>query len=258
MLPEATSEAPTAQVQEPVADATEASEAQAPAAQEQTPSAQPAPAAAPEPDIDALLDHPRVKERLEKERARLQSIKDREVHQARMQAQQQAQEQLRLMQEQQRASQMDDEEYGRWRREQEAEQAKLAAYFAQQQQQFEQARQQWNLRVYNAGLALIKDEKARAAMAERAAEFPDEGAFLEACAEAQRDADVTREGEKKARAAREAALKDAAAKQAEQAIPDLGSGLPIDIGKKYPNTSHGRAQMLADGWQEEIARKKGG
>ena len=226
MAPKATSEATQATAQEAVTPSVTApSEAPPATVQELPPSGTtPAETAAPEIDIDALMDHPRVKERFEADRRRLQSIKDREVQQERLRIYQEAQEQLRLERERQHTAAMDNEDYGAWVREQDQKEQERA----DDRRKFDQQRQQWIAINNEAALSIVKDAKAREALEQRnnAGEFKTYPDFVAAAHEIQAAVMAERAGDKRAREAREAAEKGATARLAGTAAPDLATGQP--------------------------------
>jgi len=229
MAPKATSEATQATAQEPVAQVqpatTPASEAPPATVQELPPSGTtPAETAAPEIDIEAVLSHPKLQERLEAERRKFQSQKDREVQQERLRIYQEAQEQLRLERERQHTAAMDNEDYGAWVREQDQKEQERA----DDRRKFDQQRQQWIAINNEAALSIVKDAKAREALEQRnnAGEFKTYPDFVAAAHEIQAAVVAERAGDKRAREAREAAEKGATARLAGTAAPDLATGQP--------------------------------
>jgi hypothetical protein len=184
----------------------------APAAQEQT--------VAPPAE---RMTRERIKELLETDKdlqaeiyRRAQSMKDQELHRERLRAQQEA--------EQRRIQEMDDEEYGRYLREQADMQSRL-----QQEMTPRLARVLNDVR--DTFLSSIEDEEARAEVTKREAngEFQTAKDFYRAVVEAQAKSltakQLAREEARLKKELREAITKELTAEAADVPTPEIGRGL---------------------------------
>ncbi len=252
---EATSEAQATEAQEQapagVAEATNPPAAStAPAPVQEQPPATPAP----EFDPDALLSDP---EKFEAIRRRLQSKSDQRANQLELQLAQ-VQEQLSLIETQRQAQElagMDDETLGKLIRER--------AAVAQQEQALRQklepeitARQrQQDMTLYiEHWLNAVPDKRTRDDIQAKlqAGSYAGPEAFAQAC-QAARDAHIEAKAiEKTRQTVEQVARKEANAQVAEAAVPDLGTGRPVGTQKVY----HSTEELLADGWEEETAKKR--
>lgn len=249
---EATSEAPQGAVQEPVTtDVTQASAAQPAEVQEQTPSGTPAETSAPSIDIEAALSHPEVRERMRRE---IQSQKDREIARERERIRQEMEAQRRRELEEAQLAQMDDEELGAYWRQQREREALIQQAVHQRELLWEQQRLQNIQTMTNAALAIVKDAKAREALAQRnaAGEFQTYEDFVLAAHEAQAAVVAEKAAAKAAKEAREATQKNEAARLAETAFPDLDAGRPAGTNVKLKGSHAYFRQALA----QEAAKRK--
>lgn len=142
-----------------------------------------------------------------------QSMKDKELLQERLKAQQEA--------EQRKIEEMDDEEYGRHLRTRQQEQQSF-------QQQVGPVLYQMLTKQKEAALARISDPEARAKIEAANAQgkyqtFED---FLDACIDAESDVRGAKRAAKREKEIREAALKEQQAELSDVTYPQLGRGLP--------------------------------
>lgn len=182
------------------------------------------------PDVDKL-----VAEKVEAMRRKLQSENDQRVHMERMRAQQEARAALDLQMQQQAEAQrinaMDDEEFGKYFREQSKVVNERQAVLTQAQQQ---AALGWvNTIRAIAEKKLTDDEKAEFRRRDTPGS-PDQFQSFEQMLDFLADTRVKREVEKvskeKEKTIREAIEKERAAKEAEESAPILDSGKPTPSG----------------------------
>jgi len=261
MDPKATSEAAAPAAQEKGARGVPAgtnppapSGTPAPAVQEQTPSG------ASQIDIDQILQNPEVAEHI---RRRAQGEADKRIHNAQMQYEEQQRAERERQQREasyQALETLDDEELGRQRRreievERQSE-AWLAAQAPQVQRQILDVQRQNAQQFVESWLAAVPEKKAREEIRQQLeqgkyAEPPD---FTKACAEA-RDAHQQAKLEERIRKeAHEASHKDATARLAGTAVPDLASGQPVGGGETYRNPQ----ERIAAGIAKRMAEMQGG
>lgn len=189
--------------------------------------------------IEKVLSHQEVQNRIYRQ---AQSMKDRELH--RLRQEQEAREQQRKIE------QMDDEEYGRWQRQQaRLQQATQAAVRETLAQVFTKAQER--------AVASIEDDDARAEVEEKLAanafdEFED---FLDAVAEAKAKSKTAKEVAK-ARKQLEKEIRESLEKErtADEAnfAPEFGRGLPAARRKLSG------MQSISAGFAEELAKARKG
>lgn len=192
------------------------------------------------------LTRAQVEEMLEQERRKLQSAKDRELHQQRM-AWQQEQERLRLeAEERARLEGMDDEDYGRYVREQQNK-------MREQQESAQKVRENLIMAVQNETLGQISDKELRAEIEAQINEgqFKSWGELQQAIISKATAKEVAKTKTQMEASIREAVQKELAAQLADTPTPTLGTGLPT-----RPTRNLSADENIALGFAEALAAQK--
>lgn len=183
------------------------------------------------------------KERLRRE---MQSAKDREIHQTRL-AWQQEQERLRLEQEERaRLEGMDDEDYGRYVREQQNK-------MREQQESAQKVRENLIMAVQNETLGQISDKELRAEIEAQINEgqFKSWGELQQAIISKATAKEVAKTKTQMEASIREAVQKELAAQLADTPTPTLGTGLPT-----RPTRNLSADENISIGFAEAVAAQK--
>jgi len=204
---------------------TPASASTEPGAQEQTVGQQPS--LTPE-QIGELLQSKQAQATIFRQ---AQSLKDKMLHQERLKRQQQEEEEAR----QQRESAMDDEEYGRYVREQSRTSGLVEALAKDSL-----GRVLTNMQTQ--ALSTIGDKALRAEMAKKASTYPSLPEFMRACVEVELERRSTAQTPKREKELRDLITKEQMGEQASELVPQLGQGLP-SAGK---SKLHGRERIAAE------------
>lgn len=203
---------PTTAPEQDSPPAPEAPEQSRPPTTEEKPALPETPTTLSDADMERLLSDKRLQERVYR---LAQSMKDKELARERQKQEQEAQ--ARKVQE------MDDEEYGRYLREVQAQQGQVQP--AVQQRVYEVLSQ-----IHEHTLSAITDEGVREAILAKAAEYPSYTDFLKAAIDAEADhrtrKAVEREVAKVRKEVYEAARKEAQAELSESVTPEVQVGLP--------------------------------
>jgi uncharacterized membrane protein len=199
------------------------------------------------PPQDPLADE-KVQAAIEAERRKWQSQKDREIHQVRMEVQQQLDRQRREAEERAKLEGMDDEDYGRYVREQ-----------AQKQRDLDETTRssvtQAMLAVQAQSLEAIPDKDVREAIEKKINEgtYKSWGELQKDLLEAYTEKKVAKARVELEKSIREAVQKELAAQLADTPVPTLGSGLPTKSARNLSTD-----ELLEQGWREAIAAKRKG
>lgn len=230
--------------------AQEQPETEAEAPQGETSEAPTAPAAPPapsNPDLTTLLQDEQVSEYIYRE---VQSRADRLMHeyQRRLELERQAQEQaVRAKAERERLEQMTDEERGQylWQQRQEQERMQRAQYAAQVQA---------NQQIMQAALGRVSDPGAQQTLLNylRQNAYPTVNDFLWACAQTESNIQAALKAQQQAQINAQAQQREQVVQQAQTEAPTLGTGQPARKSLRQMTTD----ELLAEGWAEEIARKR--
>ena len=251
MPPEAPSQAAGEGAQEPVAETTQVSEAPAPQAPEQPPAPTPTPTTEPAPT---------GRDELERWRRTYQSQADSRVAQAQAEGNRRLAEMQQHLErlEQERITQLPDEDVAALYRQQFEQRQRDAQYGAIQAQR-EAIRRQEEIQAFRGRVyGLCPDEKTRGELEQREwrNEFGTPEEFLDAAKQYAVDAAVKKAGadhERALKALREAERKEATAEAAEITAPDLGSGVPVGSAEKVRTIE----DNLKLGWTQAVKRNKG-
>jgi hypothetical protein len=178
----------------------------------------------------------------------IQSGRDQIMHTARMQALQELTQQQQAAAAQAQISSMDDEQFGAYMRQAQAQQAEKAQLQAN-------VTAQVAVRLREKALAMVSDSKARhdVEMRDLGNEFRTYDEFVGACQEAELQTRLGKERSKLEKTLRETAIKEATAVTANAVSPTLGAGLPtssLDIRKMSTE------QLLAAGFEEALRNAK--